>query len=170
MKRFFCLLLILSAILMPACSQRNSPAPVQPAQLYYLSSEITYHKDSGVIACEPRDVKNYADSLNSFIAMYLQGPESSDLISPFPSGLKAEEIMQSNSLIQITLSKEFSKLEGIDMTLSCSCLAATIKEYTGVEYVYISYKNAATGKRHTLSLGPDSFQFYDDAMQVSKSK
>ncbi len=162
MKRLLCLFLIMSAIFLSACSQSKSPAFDQPAQFYYLPDDINFHSSTGVIAYEIRNVKGYSDSLESFITLYLQGPADSNLVSPFPAGLTLEELSQNDSRVQITLSKEFSSLEGIGMTLSCSCLAATIKEFTGVEYVYISYVDAITDKRHTISLGPDTFWFYDD--------
>ena len=58
--------------------------------------------DTYVIATEERNPKEFSDALDVLLNEYFKGPVSSELLSPFPSDLKVESIVQSNTHIQIT--------------------------------------------------------------------
>jgi len=165
MKRLICTLMVVVFLLaFCSCSATQESQQSNTLNFYYCNSNAMQDLDTYVIAAENRDPKEFSDALDVLLNEYFKGPVSSKLYSPFPSNLKIESIVQSNTHIQITLSSAFSNLSDIDFSLACACLTMTVHELTGFESIYISYENASTGKRHTISLTPDAYLLDDNSV------
>ena len=158
--------LLVALFLLTFCSSSTTQENQQSNTLtfYYCNSNAIQNLDTYVIAAEKRNPKEFSDALDVLLDEYFKGPVSSDLFSPFPGNLKVESIVQSNTHIQITLSSVFSNLSDVDYSLACACLTKTVHELTGFENIYISYENASTGKRHTISANPDSYLLNDNSV------
>lgn len=165
MKRALCF--ILAALLLPslcACTATKSNPPSETVTFYYCTSPLGYDTKDGVISPEKRNCEGYANSLEFLLNLYLAGPIERGFKSPFPEGLYAESITLSSNRVSITLSSIFSELKGLDLTLACVCLSKTIQELADVDNVYINYNNSDTGKRHTITIGPNSYVLVDESM------
>ena len=69
----------------------------------------------------------------------LDGPESANLISPFPAGVKLLDIRfdTENATVHVNLSEQYGSLSGFDLTLADYCIVMTLCQIPGVETVRI---------------------------------
>lgn len=163
MKRTICLALTVVFLLsLTACDSSASTSPDETVFFYYCTDPLRYDGNSSVISAEARNCTGYVNSLEFLLNLYLAGPVERGFKSPFPEGLYAESITLSSNRVSITLSSITSELKGLDLTLACVCLSKTVQELADVDTVYINYENSNTGKRHTITIGPNSYLLTDE--------
>lgn len=166
MKRLICLCLVLFLLsTLSGCNNQEEKQPNPTVNFYYCNVSAIQETNTSFVAAEKRTLEGHVNSLEFLIDLYLDGPISTALSTPFPEGLKSESITISNNRVQITLNSRLSELKGIDFTVACVCLAKTAQELAQAEYVYISYENSTSGRRHTVSIGPDAF--LDDSTVIT---
>ncbi len=143
MKRFV-LLLLCASFLFSGCTVRqdaSSSDMIQPIGFFYLSDAGRYHAPTGPLKSEIRDLG--ADhSVDQILSLYLSGPESEHLQSPFAKGTLAEEAVMEDNVLLITPSEEFFSLQGADLTLATACIVYTMTQLPEVEAVVIQASNA----------------------------
>ena len=66
-----------------------------------------------------------AHHAEELLTLYLKGPNSDRLVSPFPTGCRLVECTVKNEKVTIVLSNELANLTGYDLTLACACLTLT---------------------------------------------
>ena len=138
MKRILCLILVAAAALsLWACG--SSGSPTEPVSFYYLlrEPELVYNRDDGIIRPETREGAGFAPDAAALLGLYLQGPLDDTLDSPFPAGTKLVSLHREGSTLTLELSRPFSSLQGLDLSLACACLSLTAIKLTGVENVTI---------------------------------
>lgn len=165
MKRTICL--ILSAVLLfglCACSQDRDNFQ-QPVIFYYTHPEelISFNSEEGVVSSEMREGKNYTNDLQGLLDLYLCGPVSDELRSPFPAGVNVQTMVPEGNTLQITLSPEFAKLTGLDLTIACACLSMTVLELTEYEAVRIDAADALLDESNSITMTWDSLLRLDIA-------
>ena len=136
MKRILCLC-TLAAILLTLCACQGSTA--DGPGFYYLRSAETYQHGSPqpVIGQDNRDISFAGEDMRYLLQLYLEGPVSDELYSPFPEGLRLVGIIQEEDSLTISLSPEFLSLEGIELTLAGACLAKTCFSLSDVSRIRI---------------------------------
>ena len=123
-------ILILSILLSGCAVGTVSGEEGTPVSLFYEYRDAELVQDlESIIGQEQRTVSVL--SLWDFLDQYLQGPESEEMISPFPAGTRILEIQYTNSIPTITMSGEFFSLMGVDLSIACCCLAKTVCDFTG---------------------------------------
>ena len=134
MKRLVSLLLII-ALCLPLCAC-TSPNTVT---YYFLREpeEYQYGVADGVMVGESREAAGHVDDLRYLLILYLHGPVSDNLSSPFPAGTKLVELTREDDSLTVQLTSMFTVLEGTDLTLACACLARTCFALTDVQSVTI---------------------------------
>lgn len=158
MKRIFCLILALAVlVLLPACDDSGEEA----VSFYYLRREFTMGQSDSVLASEPREFSGSRDTLDYLLGIYLNGPMDDNLISPFPEGTKLVQHRMEGDTLVLELSKEFSSLEGIRLTLAASCLATTCFHLTQAETVQIT-----CGEDMPITLGRESLNLLDNSTPI----
>jgi len=140
MRKFFCIILILSVCL-SACALGGN-AQKEPVTFYYLrtySGSDTYDDffTEGIIGSESREASGHRHDLNYLLAMYLQGPLDPQLISPFPVGCKVTEIRQEDNQLTLRLSRMITVKNDMELTIACACLARTCLDLTDADAVHI---------------------------------
>ena len=163
MKRFLCLLLTVFILVCSAGCHKDAENYEAPANFYYLNAEVAFFEIDSVIAPEIRETADHNRKLLSILNEYLKGPVSDKLVSPFPANLNAIHIQQNNGAYSIMFSKQFSALSGLDLTIACSCICATVTELTGCQSVEIKSEGALPGNAESLVFTYDSLQFLDTA-------
>lgn len=124
---------------------------------FYPRAEIQYGNAGGVIVSESREVSGENLSLEYLLKLYLEGPISQELQNPFPSGTALLSFVLENKQLTLTLSESFSKLENMDYTIACACLANTGFSLTDAESITILSGN------HSITLTPDVISLIDNS-------
>lgn len=158
MKRPAALVLLLAAIIcLSGClTSKSDGSPT----FYYLHKEPTYTES--IIGSEPRLSVEADSDLGYLLALYLSGPISNDLYSPFPKGAAIDSLDRNGETLEITMNSVFGKMTGITLTKACACLALTVFENSEVQVVFIHAVDPESGSAKDIQLTRDSFLLYDD--------
>lgn len=113
----------------------DETAGEKTVSFYYRISADTVYEAGSVIQCEVREVDTL--DLGTLLELYLEGPVSDDLVSPFPRGTALEWIRQAGGTVEIVLSESFYQLTGINKTLAEACLTMTLTDLEDVDEVII---------------------------------
>jgi len=163
MKRL-CTIVLAVLLIMPlyGCeSQENT------VQFFYLRSEYISGAEDGIISPEDREITSDR-GLNYLLRLYLEGPVSSELISPFPSGLYLLNSQLEDNTLLLVLSRELCSLQNIDLTLALGCLARTGFSLTDAEHIQIN--STADDEHLSVSLHRDSFVLLDEGIPPDSTK
>lgn len=133
MRKFFSVFLLLCTLLtLPGCKRKE-----EENLFYYVRKNILYGQEDGVIVPESRDIEGHEADLNYILKLYLEGPHAQELSRPFPGGTTLTELKMEDGHISVTLSDAFGRLQGIDLTLACTCIAYTCFSVSGCESVTV---------------------------------
>lgn len=152
MKKYFALLLTFLLLPMTGCAQKAD------MQFYYPCTEIQYGNTDGVISNEARTAPGHEEDLIYLMKLYLEGPLSQNLYSPFPKGTLLQSLTQEDSSIHIKLSGQLDTMSGLDYTIACACIASTCFDLTDAQAVTVS-TDQPDGPEMTLNR--DSVALYD---------
>ena len=150
-KRFLAICMAFLLLLaMTACGS-NTDATETAVPFYYLSRGADQLQAKEAIVAEPRDVG--VISLRDFVDVYLSGPASEELISPFPTGTRVLGIQDTSDGLTIEVSGALFTLTGVDLTVATCCLSNTICAYTGRDAITVVDETDSI----RLELKPDQF-------------
>lgn len=126
MKRFIAILLIASLIIsFSGCANKRDKFS-DTVTFYYIRSEYEYNSDENVIVAEQRELSGSRDDLSYLLTLYLLGPLTENLESPFPSRARILDIKEADTEISITLSGMDTLVSDAKFSLGASCLAMTV--------------------------------------------
>lgn len=128
------LLMVLMLILLIGCKKTTGTAT---ANFYYRTATAQYHAQSSVMQAETRKVETNLSDLEGILQLYLEGPVSRKLESPFPAGTALKAVQSSKDTTAIVLSDEIGLLSGVELMIACGCLAATVTEISQSETIQI---------------------------------
>lgn len=151
-----CIVMLLS---LSACN-KNSNSIEHPVSFYYRNAIVYYNSEDAVIAPETRDSAGYNPT--GIMNLYLSGPLSPDLQSPFPAGVSVHYIVQNNDCLYIGLSQSFDELSSMEQTIAYACLFKTLAGLTQCSTVEISFKDAASNANNYIVIDQDSLIFMDN--------
>ena len=150
MKRIFSFLLIfLFLFSFSGCDNSVS----EEANFYYCNVEYQFGEDGSVVESESRDITGHEDELSYLISLYLAGPSSKNLESPFPKNTKLISAQIDEDSTVIELSHIGMQLSDAEFILACACLSLSTMEFTGTEQItIISGEKTITMKKNDLLL------------------
>lgn len=155
-KQLLVLLCILH--LLSGCSQA---APYEkPVEFYYCAGSYSYETGTSAIVSETREGADM-HSLEETLRAYLAGPESGELVSPFPAGLKLVAIRQEGGTVFITLSKELSQLTNLSLSMACGCITMTCLGLTDAEQVTIEAEDSLLNGQKSITMDRNSLLLAD---------
>jgi len=150
MKKGICLLLSLLLLAGTCgCSQTDD------IRFYYPRSEVQYGIPDGVIASETRDMSRDDFDLTYLLKLYLEGPISQELYSPFPRGTALESLSYAGGQLFVVLNESFATLENLDYLIACACIASTCFDLTDAETVTVKTMHTS------ITLTPESLVLED---------
>lgn len=162
MRRMICLLFTITLLFsLCACSDEDTNMQV-PAKFYYCSRTISYDSETGVIDSEVREIKALANDITSILNLYLEGPRSDQLTSPFPDGSCVERLNQNGTEVTLLMSKPFTQLTGLDLTLAFACLSKTVFSLTDAQTLTIRGGNINLDGNSHITLTRDSLLLLDE--------
>ena len=136
MKRLILLLTILGVLFScTACGTQEE----SNCSFYYLRSDSTiqYGHTDALIAPVERELSVQNVPAEDLLQLYLDGSSDESFRTPFPKGTYLLSIIPKETLLVVVLSREFSTLDGIQLSLAGACLAATCHNLTGYEAIQV---------------------------------
>lgn len=159
MKKLLCILFFAVILLLPGCGKEDENS----AHFYYPTQSLKSGPKNSIIASEKRTVQDKSD-LCQTLTLYLAGPADDKLVSPFPANTRVTDAIFEQDKLLITLSDHIGKLEGIDQTIACACLASTCFDLTDAQQITI------VSDSFSISLGRNSITLLDESLSGSKTK
>ena len=132
MKKTFCLFLAM-LLLLGTCGCRQT----DEIHFYYPRVDVRYDISDGVITYESRDISRDSVDLSYMLKLYLEGPISQELYSPFPQGTALESISYAGKQLFILMNESYATLDNVDYTIACICIASTCFALTDAASVTI---------------------------------
>ena len=165
MRRAAALTLTLALLLglLSGCYRANQETEGQGVELFYRSAEDSYTSPTGVLASERRVLTPKARTLEEFLSLYLQGPQSESLVSPFPKELHVISAREEGDGVRVILDDSFAALGTAGMSVAAACLARTLYAYRGFETVTLQAQTARLGGQKELVIRPEQLVLNDDS-------
>lgn len=134
MKQFVAFLLIVALVL---CCAACAPVSENACTFFYLrtADTVRYGEADGLIAPVTREIAS--EDLDYLLQLYLDGPVEENYVSPIPRGTRLLSVRWDEDTLVLELSREFSALDNIHLTLAGACLAATCHAMTGTESIRV---------------------------------
>ena len=161
MKRLTILTLCLCVLISAVGCARNEAPPKSPVSFYYPLAETVYDGSSPVIQPEAREGAGFEDDTEGLLNLYLQGPTTDTLRSPFPSGVTVSRYTTTANTAILELNSEFAGLSGIGLTLACVSVAYTLFDLTGLDRVQLSVADAQLDGQDFVTFVRDTIYFTD---------
>lgn len=157
MRRMIFLLLLLSLTLSCMGCQADTDSQLT---FYYLrtDSTIAYGQEDALITAHFPELDTDVE-LETMLQLYLDGHMGENMRSPFPRGTYLLRVGAENDTLKLVLSREFSTLDGIQLTLAGACLAATCRDLAGFEKIQVH----SGEKVYTFDI--TNFVFLDSIME-----
>lgn len=160
MKYLKVIVLILCALTVFSGCALGPQSQQQTANFYYLCKEPVYGTEDGYIRAEPRETEGML-SEQEILSIYLTGPISEDLVSPFPEGSTILQYENNGSIIDVTVSPHFRELKGIQLVAAGGCLAKTAMALTDCDTVILSVKGGFENMSGPLTFHKNNMIFSD---------
>ena len=168
MKQLICILL-LGALLLPGCANQE-PEFAVPVNFYYPKTTVTYFTDDGVISHEVREAQEYGQDYAQILTLYLQGPESDGLQQIFPQDAALIQLTLSDTGATVIMSDAMAQLAGIDLSIACACLTATVCDLTGVQAVTVQAVTQLLDGSKSITMTRDQVLLLDSNMTPVENK
>jgi len=163
MKRVICILLILAWILCLAGCAAEKEELQDPVRFYYPKTKATYGSIDGVIAWEERESAGHTEDYVYLVELYLKGPESEGLSRTFPKNVTIRDLHIVGDTAQVILNDYAARLTGLDLTIACVCLAATVTDLIGVQSVTIQAETALLDGNPSITMDRDKILLLDES-------
>lgn len=163
MKKLLLFLSILLLILTGCVSDNSNEEASQKITFYYAVEGTEQLTSDLSIDSEERNIQIF--TLKQLLELYLQGPISENLTSPFPAGTEVVALSEGENGPELTLSGAFFTLQGVDLSIASCCLVRTVCDYINVEQITVLDEMA----RISMQLRPDDFLLEDHFNQDSNS-
>ena len=137
----FCLLLLLPVGYM--LGSRETPEQPQTYDLYYRVRELDGAGGGDAVAAEPSDLPldtrlGAEESARQLLERLLSGPDSEELLSPFPAGTALLELTVAGTQAKADLSRAYSALSGVELSLADYCITLTLTQIPGIRTVSVT--------------------------------
>lgn len=155
MKKWISIILC-CVLFFTGCSFHSSSLK-EPVSFYYPRNSYVYQTENAVMAPEAREALGHTQDLSYLINLYLAGPLSENLHSPFPADTKLIAITRHNKTLSIELTDSSRSLSDAQFSLACACFARTCIELSESHTVVIT-----SGSR-TLSTSMEELLLVDSS-------
>lgn len=168
MKRT-CALLLCLTLLLTGCGPRRADQIDSPYTYYYRAAQVDYTSEDGVIRGETREISGHEGDLTWILEDYFRGPESEDLVSPFPKDLAVLNCQLKEKTVFLKLSQEFSNLSSIELSVAAACVAKTLFGTEGVDSISISVEGGLLDGKKSLTLDREGLLLVDGAGDLMRT-
>ena len=156
-------LLLAACLLLTACAVRKTEPYVNPIFFYYCRADAEYGQDTGSLARELRDLGDPDITIPEILKLYFAGPSSDGLRSPFPEGLRCEDVAIESGVVTVHLSDEYSALTGVKLSLASACLTMTLSQISFVKGVQLRTDAGTLSNQGSEDFTVSDFLLQDDS-------
>ena len=128
-------------------------------QVYYSALEDRYAQQA--LASEPYGSAPPKEPIPDLVAALLDGPDSPDLTSPFPDGVRLLGWELEDGVLHLDLSEQYGGLSGVNLTVADACLTLTLCQVEGVDAVYVTVEGREIPYRPVQALPPEELFLSD---------
>lgn len=149
--------LLLTAVLLAAlfgCSPSGETVSDDGAVFYYRAAEDSIASESGVLAPEVRQVDVTDYDMKAFLTLYLLGPQSEELVSPFPKNLRVIHVQNNQNAVVVVLDDSIASLSAVGLSVAASCLAQTLYVCYGTQSVTIQAQTVQLNGKDSIVIYP----------------
>lgn len=164
MKKLLCL--VLCVLVLTGCA----PKLQDPGNFYYRRTEAQFQDADSVIAAEERELKGLRGDLDALLSAYFSGPQTSGLENPFPRDTRLLDWNLTGTNLQLSLSRDFAQLSGVDLTIACACIYRTFTELTDVSSIRVRAEGALLNGSAYLYLNEDRLFLEDDGVDKLRTE
>ena len=163
MRRVIALFFV-CVLLFSACD--GSPAEneeMMKLKFYYCVEEVDQLSATVAVDSENRRVQVY--TLSQLMEIYLRGPTSDALRTPFPEGTQMISLLEEEDGLKLTMSGAFFTLQGIELSIASYCLARTVCEYLDSDRIILVDEM----DRIRIEIQPDNYLLQNEYSSDSES-
>ena len=156
MKKFLILILVFALLLtVSGCGNRAKNS----CTFYYLrtADAIPYGSADALMAPVTLEISGQNAQLGYLLQLYLDGPAESGCYNPIPSGTYLLSTLWEEDVLVLVMSREFTTLENMQLTLAGACLAATCHSLAGAERIQVRSGD------HVYRFNLNDYVFTDDS-------
>lgn len=170
MKRLICMALACGMLLSGCTLSTSSDAGTY--QFYYQSvASANNIIASSVLASEKRKADLSEDTpIQDLVALYLEGPKSDKLLSPFPKDTIVLSCLNYNGDVTLELGGSYRNMDGVAKTIAQACLVNTISQLDGVQTVTVRNDGGTLANVDSRALSGGDFILVDsesESRQIS---
>ena len=170
MKRYTNFILIFLVLLgFCGCRKKNTDY-LEPVTFYFCNdiSDTNMSSDDfhNIFVAEIHEGAGYTNNLLSFLSLYFTGPSSASLVSPFPTDTAVISYQMEEDHVCVVLSDSLASIDGLDLTIACTCLSMTVMEFTGCDSVEISLESSPLGNGDAIVMSKDMLVLSDSTQMI----
>lgn len=164
MRKIICICLTL--LMLSGCASTPSAPGEEGVKFYYRNpdEDAAYFSETGIMAAEERSIQWEQQSISGLMEVYLQGPVSAELDSPFPEGLQLLESEIQSDQITLIFDDSLATLSAIGLRIAAGCIARTLWEYGGYETVIFKTQSQLLDGEESLVMHPAKLVLYDQSV------
>lgn len=164
MRKMLCICLAL-LLVFSGCMLQPDAEGNDGIRFYYRNNlEEAYFSETGIMAFETRSIRFEQQSIAGLMEVYLQGPVSSELTSPFPKDLQLIETQILPGEITLTFDDSLASLSSVGLRVAAGCIARTLWEYGGYETVILKAQTQPLDGYDQLVLYPEELVLRDHSV------
>lgn len=151
MRRILAILLLV-ALLLSGCGAKTQDGSDSMNLNFYYCVEGTDQLESSVaVESESNDIQVF--TVFQLMDLYLAGPDSDHLRSPFPEGTEMVSLAEGESGFELTMNGAFFTLQGVELSIASYCLGKTICEYLSTDHIVVVDEM----DRISIEIDPDNY-------------
>ncbi|SMC57733.1 GerMN domain-containing protein [Papillibacter cinnamivorans] len=131
--------------LVSGCTSRQSAEETDQVEVYF-AVDVSKTGNADPIRSETREIPQKGD-LNTraaaILGILLDGPQSQELQSPFPSGTRLLTCKTEDGRVTADLSEQYGELAGMELTIADYCITLSLCQLEGVESVSVTVEGKA---------------------------
>ena len=163
MRGYKILSVVLVLVLLSGCTSAIAQRPqmINPIDFYYCRQDAAFGSETGALGYETIELGRTDMTVEEILALYLQGPISDTLRSPFPKELACTGATLDGGVLTLRLNDAYGALSGVECSLVSACLTMTLTQIKFVDSVRVETPSALLYAQTEQKYSEDSFVLFD---------
>ena len=168
MRRMILITLTLTILFAFVACAKEEETIQKPVNMYFLNKDVDYGVEDGLVRAEIQEGVHLNGDIQSLLVQYLKGPVGTQLVRAVPAGIAVDDVSVNGKTVTVTMSHDFSRINGVDLSIACVCLAMTILDFTDAEQVQLRASNASFVDSEAIIVNKNDVLFSDALISDSE--